>query len=232
MSFSFGSPPRRSQFRHIQLWAIQIAVRVGIAGDGAQARRNPRDFWVKPAIRSRGQARTAVCCVSRAAEADRFEAAHSGRQPVTPLGRDASDMPYAHDLFPSYPSPDRPWAIKLMNDLKAKRPSLKIFFDQTSLRTGDRWEPQLDAAIDNSRHLAVLWTDNASSGWVGPEFERFDAGRRRATTSERQLLFYIPLQGSRANLERFQGFAHSDHCKYTAGTRSLSRASNATRGTR
>jgi hypothetical protein len=115
-------------------------------------------------------------------------------------------MPYEFDLFISYASEDRVWAEKLYSLLMAKDQKLKIFLDRATLRAGEHWEPQLGKALQSSRHFAVLWSDKAGEPgkWVGPELERFLI--LREPNANERLLFYIPLQGDRANLKTLQGF--------------------------
>jgi hypothetical protein len=115
-------------------------------------------------------------------------------------------MEYRHDLFISYSSADRSWAEKLNTDLLARDDKLRIFFDRQSLREGAKWEDQLNAALKSSRHLAVLWSDKAAdpNSWVGPEIQTFDAAASASGNPNERLVFYIPLQGKRQNLESLQ----------------------------
>lgn len=120
-----------------------------------------------------------------------------------------------YDLFVSYSSKDRPWAKKVHDDLLASFPQLQIFFDRTSIMAGANWREDLKNAIRNSKHLLLLWSDNAalpnSSGTreVDPEIEGFLAHRDltpKLEGSERSV-FYVPLQGERGGgITAMQGF--------------------------
>jgi hypothetical protein len=86
-------------------------------------------------------------------------------------------MPYTHDIFISYSSLDAPWAQRLFKDLvNAGIPQEKIFLDAKRLKPGEKWEPSLVGALEQSRHMVVLWSTNAKeSDWVIKEWGRFDA---------------------------------------------------------
>lgn len=82
-------------------------------------------------------------------------------------------MSFQYDLFISYSSADRPWALKLFNDLQAR--NIRVFFDQNRLDVGKPWEPQLATAVQGSQHMIVIWTDNANeSQWVRREVGYFE----------------------------------------------------------
>jgi len=81
---------------------------------------------------------------------------------------------YDYDVFISYSSADRPWAIKLYESLQEK--GIKPFLDQKRLDVGKPWEPALAKAVQTSQHLIVLWSDHAEqSRWVGRELGVFEA---------------------------------------------------------
>src|SRR5262245_9159171 len=103
----------------------------------------------------------------------------------------------AYDIFISYSSLDRPWAKKLEKDLQER--GVKVFFDQTRLTKGERWEPQLVTQLLNSRHFVVLWSDNArASDWVLQElyyFKRMIDPKGDGQQLPGHLLYAINLQG-------------------------------------
>jgi hypothetical protein len=84
-----------------------------------------------------------------------------------------------HDLFISYASDDRTWAERLAADLEQR--GVKVFLDQLALRDGQAWEPQLDAALDGSKHLVCLWSARSAepSRWVHREIGRVMASNRK-----------------------------------------------------
>lgn len=82
-------------------------------------------------------------------------------------------MPFQYDVFISYSSADRPWAMKLYTDLQAR--NIRVFLDQNRLDVGKPWEPQLAKAVQGSQHLVVLWSNNADgSQWVRREVSYFE----------------------------------------------------------
>lgn len=83
-------------------------------------------------------------------------------------------MPYQYDVFISYSSADRPWALKLTKDLRSN--DIRVFLDQDRLDIGKDWAPQLAGAVQSSQHLVALWSDNSDkSGWVRREVSYFEA---------------------------------------------------------
>lgn len=106
-------------------------------------------------------------------------------------------MAYKYDVFISYSSHDRPWAEKLANELEARK--LEPFLDQNKLRSGRSWEQQLLPALKESRHLLVLWSENArASDWVNREIGYFDAsinGVGNDQNREGRRTFFLVLEG-------------------------------------
>lgn len=107
-------------------------------------------------------------------------------------------MTYEYDLFISYSSADRPWAQKLFDDLQAKQ--IKVFFDRNRLDVGVPWEPQLAKAAQSSKHMVVIWTDNADeSPWVRREVGIFetlnDPATRPTGTSDNRWFSFLLLEG-------------------------------------
>ena len=100
---------------------------------------------------------------------------------------------YEYDIFISYKSEDRPWALQLETDLSAK--GFKVFLDKKSLRAGTYWEPSLKRAMSHSQHLVVLWSSGASdSEWVKPKIGFFDS--RNATLPDSLMIFIVLEEGN------------------------------------
>jgi len=115
---------------------------------------------------------------------------------------------FPYDLFISYSSEDREWAKRLKADLEAR--NVPCFLDQDGLRKGDKWEPQLLAALQQSRHFVVLWSDRSKgSDWVSQELYRFKGEidpKGDGTMVPGRLLNVINLQGRNATLSAFQAY--------------------------
>ena len=96
-------------------------------------------------------------------------------------------MSYKYDIFLSYSQSDRPWARKLFDELAARK--LKVFFDKERLDSGKPWDDQLRSALNVSRSLLVVWTDEhaGTSDWVSRERAAFwllpDLGEKRQLLS-------------------------------------------------
>lgn len=104
---------------------------------------------------------------------------------------------YKFHTFISYSSADRPWAERLADALE--QAGVESFIDKPWLQAGASWRQQLQEALRVSRHLVVLWSDNArESDWVRREqgyFEgQIDIPDPDEGASERRI-FLLPLEG-------------------------------------
>ncbi|HBB96383.1 MAG TPA: hypothetical protein DC054_13430 [Blastocatellia bacterium] len=91
-------------------------------------------------------------------------------------------MEYKYDVFISYSSLDRPWALKLEAALKSK--NIECFLDQR-MDVGKPWDAQLATAVQSSKHLIALWSDNANaSQWVRREVSYFETLNDPATAPQ------------------------------------------------
>ncbi|MEO6623468.1 MAG: toll/interleukin-1 receptor domain-containing protein, partial [Burkholderiaceae bacterium] len=101
-----------------------------------------------------------------------------------------SSMNYPYDAFISYKSEDRAWADRLCARLVAR--NLKIYQD-VQLRGGEAWLPQLQQALESSRHLIVLWSTNATqpAGWVEKEMFHFDYKCRQQDPKQRRMVVVL-----------------------------------------
>jgi hypothetical protein len=110
-------------------------------------------------------------------------------------------MPY--DIFISYASADRAWAKRLNDDLTARR--VKCFLDQERLVKGEKWEPQLQASLQDSRHFVVLWSNQArGSDWVQAEVQLFKRMTDTPDAGSGRKLYAINLESSNATLAAYQ----------------------------
>jgi hypothetical protein len=111
-------------------------------------------------------------------------------------------MDYKYDVFISYSHNDRDWARKLFSDLTAN--GIKVFFDKDRLDSGRPWDEQLKTALNVSRSLIVVWTDEhaGQSDWVARERAAF--WLLPSLGSER-LLISLNLEGHPQADTRLQG---------------------------
>ncbi|NOT55904.1 MAG: toll/interleukin-1 receptor domain-containing protein [Deltaproteobacteria bacterium] len=104
---------------------------------------------------------------------------------------------YSYDVFISYSSADRSWALKLSAALREK--GMKPFLDQERLDIGKPWEPALAKAVQTSQHFIVLWSNHAEkSRWVGRELGVFEAIVDPAVsgpTQEDRRFIFLMLEG-------------------------------------
>jgi hypothetical protein len=95
-------------------------------------------------------------------------------------------LSYKHDVFLSYSSKDVSWAEWLEGDLA--RLGIKVYRDKERLTAGDDWQPELQAGIEGSRHLLVLWSTPArDSDWVQQERIYFEAARKGSEDTRRSV---------------------------------------------
>jgi hypothetical protein len=113
-----------------------------------------------------------------------------------------------YKVFISYSSEDRPWAEKLYQSLTNRVPKIEVFLDQQGLRAGQKWNPALRAAINDSQHMVVLWSETAkNSEWVTNEHIHFTQKKDQSGDPEIQVGKLIPiwLEGRSAILGDTQG---------------------------
>ena len=80
-------------------------------------------------------------------------------------------MPQQFDVFLSYSSVDKPWVIKLKDDLL--RYGVSVWLDKDEIRPGDLFAEALEQALDNCRAVALVVSPEAiKSGWVKEEYYR------------------------------------------------------------
>ena len=112
---------------------------------------------------------------------------------------------YRYDLFISYSSQDRGWAVLMQNDLK-RRGIDKVFLDARQIEKGLPWESSLREAVKSSRHLIVLWSQEArNSDWVSKETALFDVlAGESAPPGSRRLLCVLLDQAPHRTFESLQ----------------------------
>jgi TIR domain len=127
---------------------------------------------------------------------------------------------YKYDVYISYKSEDRPWAMKLSESLRAK--GLVPYLDEEGLKKGIGWERQLGEAMQQSHHLVVLWSDKAdTSPWVRREIGTFEA-RIYGSNSDDTCMIFIVMDGDASaynSLEKFYEIKNAD--AYAAGAERL-----------
>jgi len=75
-----------------------------------------------------------------------------------------AEGPYTHDVFISYNHAQKDWALDLARRLRDA--GLGVWFDEWSLRPGERWIHGLEHRIHESRHFAFV----ASPQWLDAEW--------------------------------------------------------------
>jgi hypothetical protein len=96
-------------------------------------------------------------------------------------------MDYAYEVFISYSSADRPWAVKVHEGLAAR--GVHAFFDQQALREGQAWDTQLRDGVLASRHLLCLWSARiGQTSWVHQELAMFSVRQADPAHAEGALL--------------------------------------------
>jgi hypothetical protein len=73
--------------------------------------------------------------------------------------------------FASYASPDRDEVLARVQGMQKALPSLDVFLDVASLRSGDRWADRLTKEISDRDVFYLFWSAHASkSEWVEREW--------------------------------------------------------------
>lgn len=121
---------------------------------------------------------------------------------------DKNDLKY--DLFISHASEDQEVAMDI-KELAENTYELKCFLDVSDLKSGERWEPQIREALQESREVLILLTENSDSRqWVFAELG--------AAWALEKKIHPIMLRGDFKKLHplisQFQGFKYSDIDRY------------------
>lgn len=75
------------------------------------------------------------------------------------------------DVFLSHNSVDKPWVIKLKDDLQCY--GVSVWLDKDEIRPGDLFAEALEEGLENSRAMALIVSPEAmASGWVKEEYYR------------------------------------------------------------
>jgi hypothetical protein len=118
--------------------------------------------------------------------------------------------PFTHNVFISYSHVDAEWAQHVDAALKRSAAAYKTFFDEQSLRAGDDWDATIQAALEGSQHLVVLWSEQAKqSDWVTRELYSFIATAKPKVNANRRLVM-LNLQGMNQAMKNFQQISRAD----------------------
>jgi hypothetical protein len=119
-------------------------------------------------------------------------------------------MPFDFEVFISYSNLDDAWGRKLYKAMVSTGmiDADRIFLDKEYLKPGVVWKPTMSQAVINSRHLIVLWSNNAqASNWVPDELAKFsntiDPEGKGQPREDRKLIF-IPLEGENNAYSQYQ----------------------------
>ena len=112
-----------------------------------------------------------------------------------------------YDVFLSYAREDKDMASHIAQRLKEFSPSIRIFHDQISLKEGSTWLMQIAEALDSSRRVIALYSENY---WLSKncQMEFLAAFTRQNDTGETVL---FPVYLSEAKIPyMFRGLQYSD----------------------
>lgn len=83
--------------------------------------------------------------------------------------------------FISYAHDDLKRVVSIVQGMESARPDMDIFFDKSSLRRGQEWEPALMEEIEKRDILYLCWSGNAKrSAWVDREWRYAYAKKGKA----------------------------------------------------
>jgi hypothetical protein len=117
---------------------------------------------------------------------------------------------FKHDVFISYGRADVAWAREVDRAIRRAPAKHRMFFDVNSLRAGDDWEGEIQDALESSRHLVVLWSDQAKqSDWVTRELWTFMSTAKPKVNTDRRVVV-VNLQGMNQATKGFQQISRMD----------------------
>jgi tetratricopeptide (TPR) repeat protein len=86
------------------------------------------------------------------------------------------------NIFISYSSQQRDLTRELATVIEAQFGAGSVWWDQTGLRSGDRFSPEITSALDAAKVVVVVWTQGAvASDWVYAEATRAASQRKIVT---------------------------------------------------
>jgi tetratricopeptide (TPR) repeat protein len=86
------------------------------------------------------------------------------------------------DIFISYSSQHRDLTRTLAGQIEAEFGAGSVWWDQTGLRAGDKFSPEITRALDEAKAVVVVWTQGAvASDWVYAEAVRAASQRKVVT---------------------------------------------------
>jgi hypothetical protein len=93
-----------------------------------------------------------------------------GVQSEAPIGIDAKVRRH-RTAFASYASPDRDSVLLILQGLQKGLPSMEIFLDVEALRSGQKWQQELQRVIPSRDVFYLFWSGHAKdSRWVRMEW--------------------------------------------------------------
>ena len=117
---------------------------------------------------------------------------------------------FKHDVFISYSRADVEWAREVDRAVGRSAARYRTFFDEESLRAGDEWEGRIQEALESSRHLVLLWSDQAKqSDWVTRELWTFMSTAKPKANADRRVVV-VNLQGMNQATKGFQQISRPD----------------------
>lgn len=108
--------------------------------------------------------------------------------------RTPGNDPYTYDLFVSYSHKNMTEANQLVNEIKNKKPDIRIFIDKAELTTGLAWQQSLFESLENSRTVICLYSPEYLNSKVCKD--EFHVAWLRHREDESGVLFPILLYSS------------------------------------
>ena len=81
------------------------------------------------------------------------------------------------DVFLSHATPDKPWVLKLKDELEAL--GLRVWLDKDEINAADNWVLRLSDGLQSSRYMVLVLSNHTADGrpWVEQEWTSFMGGR-------------------------------------------------------
>jgi len=116
---------------------------------------------------------------------------------------------YTYDYFLSYSRADEPLALALLNEMRALKPEVRIFYDRQELNSGAAWQQEIYAALDDCDKVITLLSPTYVLSKVCNE--EYNIALLRQRESERTLL--IPLYVASAPLPSYMKMVQFTDCR-------------------
>lgn len=138
-------------------------------------------------------------------------------------GPGSQDASFRFDVFVSYCQKDKEAIDDLVNEMKARRPGLRVFLDRLELRPGSAWQQHIFDSLDESRKVICAFSPNYLASKVCKEEFNIALFRHREAKDGvlLPLYLYTAKLPTYMKLLQYEDVREGDHAKITRSVERL-----------